>query len=56
MLVCACLYVRARKDKDYQDVRYGTGDRLSESYFGFSHHTGAVVFPVHPLREKEEQK
>lgn len=32
-------------------LRYRISDRLSESHFGLSHHTGTVVFPLHPLKQ-----
>lgn len=39
-----------------QYLRYRTGDRLSESHLGLSHHTGTVVFPFHPLKKTTKKK
>lgn len=36
---------------EHQDLRYRTGDGLSERHFGLPHHTMTVVFPLHPLRQ-----
>lgn len=39
-----------------QHLLYRAGNRLSESYFGLSHHTGTVVFPLHPLKQEQTNR
>lgn len=34
------------------DLLYRTGDAFPEGHFGFPHHTGTAVFPLHPLKQQ----